>query len=108
MEFGIRKALAFCGLGNPNNFYEQLRRERFNIISTETFPDHHFYRQGDIETLDVKAEENGAEILLTTAKDAVKLKNLRFNMPCYVVETELRFDDEKSFREIIENLTRRN
>jgi tetraacyldisaccharide 4'-kinase len=107
-DLGLRKALAFCGLGNPNNFYEQLRREQFNLIAAETFPDHHFYRQSDIEKLDIKTKETGAEILLTTAKDAVKLKDLQFNTPCYVVETELRFEDEKSFRETIESVARRN
>jgi tetraacyldisaccharide 4'-kinase len=103
-----QNALAFCGLGNPNNFYEQLRREGFNLISTETFPDHYFYTRKDIKALKDKAEKCGANCLLTTAKDGVKLKDLQFEMPCFVVETDLRFDDEKSFRETIKNVLRRD
>ena len=106
LDFGLKKALAFCALGNPDNFYEQLRREKFNLIAVETFPDHYFYRQKDIEKLDIKAKEIGAEMMLTTAKDAVKLINPGFDKPCYVVETELRFDDEKGFRKMIESITR--
>lgn len=93
--------LAFCGLGNPENFFEQLRREGFNLVKTETFPDHHFYSQKDIEKLEQKASQAKAETLLTTVKDAVKLKDLEFNLPCFVVENELVFEDEKKLREFL-------
>ncbi len=95
------KAFAFCALGNPNNFFEQLRRECFDLISTETFPDHHFYTPKDVTKIERKAKESGANVLLTTAKDAVKLKDLDFNLPCFVVESELIFDDEIGFCNLI-------
>lgn len=95
------KALAFCALGNPHNFFEQLRREDFDLVSTETFPDHHFYTPKDIAKIEKKAKESGAKILLTTAKDAVKLKDLDFSLPCFVVKSELVFDDESGFRNLI-------
>ncbi|MCY7375301.1 MAG: tetraacyldisaccharide 4'-kinase, partial [Pyrinomonadaceae bacterium] len=88
------RCLAFCALGNPNNFFDQLRQENFDLISTRAFPDHHFYTARDIADLTEKARKDGAEIFLTTAKDAVKLKNLDFKMPCLVVETEMFFDEE--------------
>ena len=96
--------LAFCALGNPNNFFEQLRCKDFDLVATEKFPDHHFYTQKDIEKLEAKAITTGAEILLTTAKDAVKLKDLHFNLPCFVAESEMIFDDENALREIIKKL----
>jgi len=95
------KSLAFCALGNPDNFFEQLKLENFDLTATRKFPDHHRYAQADIEKLEAEAKQNGAESLLTTAKDAVKLSNLRFELPCYVVENRLVFDDEKKLREII-------
>lgn len=98
------KFLAFCALGNPNNFFEQLRRENFDLISTEKFPDHHFYAQKDIEKIELKAAEKNIRELLTTAKDAVKLKDLSFNLPCYVVENKLCFNDEKKLREMIRSV----
>jgi tetraacyldisaccharide 4'-kinase len=90
--------LAFCGLGNPSNFFEQLRHENFDLIATETFPDHYFYKQTDTAKLEKKARQNGAKILLTTAKDAVKLKDLKFVLPCFVVESRMVFDNETNFR----------
>lgn len=94
----INNSLAFCALGNPNNFFEQLRQENFALSATEIFPDHHFYTPKDIAKLMKKAERTNAEILLTTAKDAVKLRGLQIDLPCYVVENELVFSDEDNFR----------
>ncbi len=95
------KSLAFCALGNPNNFFEQLRQENFELTATRAFPDHHFYTQSDIENFSAKAKKSGAEILLTTAKDAVKLKDLKFGVPCSVIESEMIFDDESNFQKWI-------
>jgi tetraacyldisaccharide 4'-kinase len=95
------KSLAFCALGNPDNFFEQLNLENFDLAATKKFPDHHRYTQKDVEKLETEAKQTGAQILLTTAKDAVKLANLKFELPCFVVETELVFNDEKKLREII-------
>jgi tetraacyldisaccharide 4'-kinase len=97
-----QKATAFCALGNPDNFFEQLKRENLDIASTRKFPDHHRYKQSDIEKIENQAKQSGAEILLTTAKDAVKLNDLKFEMPCFVVESKLIFDDEKKLRELIQ------
>jgi tetraacyldisaccharide 4'-kinase len=91
--------LAFCALGNPENFFEQLRRENFPLAAAHKFPDHHRYTANDVAKLEAEAQLSGAEILLTTAKDAVKLANLKFEMPCFVVESRLIFDDEKKLRE---------
>lgn len=95
------KALAFCALGNPNSFFAQLKQESFNIAATEIFPDHHFYSQKDIEKLEKRAKKEHAEILLTTAKDGVKLKNLKFGYPCYIAENTLIFEDKPAFLQLI-------
>ena len=99
-----KKALAFCALGNPKNFHEQLRREKFDLAETLTFPDHHFYAAKDIARIELAAKQRDAEILLTTAKDGVKLADFDFRLPCFVVETGLRIGDETGFRQIIQDV----
>jgi tetraacyldisaccharide 4'-kinase len=85
---------AFCAVGNPRAFFEQLRREGFKLCHTRAFPDHHAYTAADVEAVSREAVAHGARVLLTTAKDAVKLRGFEFALPCYVVEIGLEFDDE--------------
>ncbi|MET0648072.1 MAG: tetraacyldisaccharide 4'-kinase [Pyrinomonadaceae bacterium] len=85
---------AFCAVGNPRAFFEHLRRDGFGLCHTRAFPDHHAYTRKDAEEVSREAAGREARALLTTAKDAVKLRGLDFALPCYVVETGLEFDDE--------------
>ncbi len=91
-------AVAFCAIGNPDNFFAQLAGDGFEIGAEKKFADHHKYRQEDIAVLENLAKKSSAARLLTTAKDAVKLKHLKFEIPCNVVESELVFDREKKLR----------
>lgn len=95
------KYLAFCALGNPENFFNQLIRENYQIVATKKFNDHHFYTQQDVKKLENKARDLNANAIITTAKDAVKLTNLDFEVPCYIAESKMIFDDEKKLRKII-------
>lgn len=99
---------AFCALGNPENFFASLRaafderdEEDLELSDVKTFPDHHRYSQKDAETLGKHAHDRGIDALLTTPKDAVKLRNLRIGFPVFVIETEVKLDDEESFRSMI-------
>jgi tetraacyldisaccharide 4'-kinase len=96
-----RKCLAFCGLGNPENFFSQLRQDKINLVATKIFRDHHIYSQKDVDEIEQIAKENQAEVLLTTAKDAVKLRDLKFELPLEIVESELIFDDSENFKQFI-------
>jgi tetraacyldisaccharide 4'-kinase len=95
---------AFCGVGNPRAFFEQLRKQGLDLRHTRPFPDHHAYTRGEVETFSREAEVVGARALLTTAKDAVKLRAHAFTLPCYVVEIELEFDDEGSLRRLVKEV----
>lgn len=90
-------SFAFCGLANPDNFFGLLRREKFDVASSKAFADHFVYTQRDIDDICTKAKANGAQSLVTTAKDAVKISNLTFEIPCFVVEIEMTVDDKKAF-----------
>jgi tetraacyldisaccharide 4'-kinase len=90
---GVRVA-AFCAVGNPRAFFEHLRRGGFELSYTRAFADHHAYTAADADALSREAARRGARALLTTAKDAVKLRGLGFALPCRVVVAGLEFDEE--------------
>lgn len=92
-------AFAFCALGNSQAFFSQL--ESFHIAGQLAFPDHHKYRQRDIRKIETMAKSKGSRGLITTGKDAVKLRDVKFTMPCFVVESELVINDSDSFRKLL-------
>jgi tetraacyldisaccharide 4'-kinase len=92
---------AFCAVGNPASFFAHLRRDKHTLSYTRSFPDHYVYSQSDVDALIAEAKRQGARSLLTTAKDAVKLRSLRFDLPCYVLEIGLEFDDEEKLAGMI-------
>jgi len=89
---------AFCGVGNPESFFENVRRMGFEIGLQRAFPDHHAYSQSEIDSLIKDAD---GSVLVTTAKDAVKLRGLTFTAPCYVMEIEIAIDNEADFTRLI-------
>jgi tetraacyldisaccharide 4'-kinase len=86
---------AFCAIGNPEAFFAHLRADGFTLDHKRAFPDHYVYRQSDVDAFVNEAKRRGARALVTTAKDAVKLRSLNLGLPCYVLEIELTFDDEE-------------
>ncbi|HTG86708.1 MAG TPA: tetraacyldisaccharide 4'-kinase [Pyrinomonadaceae bacterium] len=82
---------AFCAVGNPRSFFDQVPDE---LVRETAFPDHHHYSQRDVDSLIDAAKHAGANSLVTTAKDAVKLRSLSFYLPCYVLEIEPRIDND--------------
>lgn len=92
---------AFCAIGNPHSFINQLRQENLQLTNTQIFPDHYSYKQADISELSRKAKADGAASLITTAKDAVKLRTLQFGVPCYILEIEIAIDNEEALRGLV-------
>jgi tetraacyldisaccharide 4'-kinase len=66
-----KKVFAFAGLANNEQFFLMLRENGVDLVGTRGFPDHHDY--GRIETALIKQMARGADLIVTTEKDAVKL-----------------------------------
>ena len=68
------KYVAFCGLGNPDKFFDTLLESGYNVIEKKDFPDHYNYKQQDMDDLRNLAKSWKAK-LITTEKDYVRLSN---------------------------------
>ncbi len=68
--------LAFCGIGNPNAFLQMLTRLGATIRETLFFRDHYHYTPSDMQTIIRKAHAHSVKSVITTEKDAVKIKHL--------------------------------
>jgi len=99
---------AFCGVGNPESFFNHLRVEGFAPAFTRAFADHHNYNQSELDALVKEAKSRGAEGLITTAKDAIKLSPSNLKLPCYVLEIQILIDEEDRLVKIIRNTACQN
>jgi tetraacyldisaccharide 4'-kinase len=92
---------AFCGVGNPESFFNHLRREGFKPIFTRAFADHHNYEQSELDALVQDTRSSGATSLITTAKDAIRLRSLNLEIPCYILEIQISIDEDERLIEMI-------
>jgi tetraacyldisaccharide 4'-kinase len=65
---------AFCGIGNPEGFRRTLDPLCATLLDFRTFPDHHPYNAADVAGLATWSRDLGADLILTTQKDLVKLR----------------------------------
>jgi tetraacyldisaccharide 4'-kinase len=96
---GQEKAIAFCGIARPEEFFEMLRRHGVNVILARSFCDHHRYSDEDVRQLVQLGREYALGMFLTTEKDLVRLlpaqkKSLDSAAPLRVVKLTVEFCNE--------------
>jgi tetraacyldisaccharide 4'-kinase len=95
-----KRLLAFAGIGRPEKFFATLRAHGAALVGTRAFPDHHPFRNAELEVLRRDAERLGAR-LVTTAKDIVRVPSpLRDGIE--VLEVEIRWPDPAALSDLIE------
>ena len=71
-----RTIVAFSGIGSPVSFGTLLRRLGFTVGGEMIFADHHDYQAVDLESVRERARQSGADLIVTTEKDAGKVAPL--------------------------------
>jgi tetraacyldisaccharide 4'-kinase len=96
-----KKILALSGIAHPADFSSMLRKCGMKIVREAIFPDHHFYTTKDLSYIEDKAK--GADGIVTTEKDMVKLKILNIDhLPIRALRIEVKiWEEEEFFKRII-------
>ena len=74
LEKGTR-IMAFSAIGQPQSFYDFLKND-YNLKAILEFEDHHSYDREDISKIIHYAQEENITAVVTTEKDAVKIKQI--------------------------------
>lgn len=69
-----RSVAAFCGIGNPDGFRKTIEPLVGSLVGFRAWPDHHPYTAADVADLTTWVRDLGADLVLTTQKDLVKLR----------------------------------
>lgn len=81
LEVRKQSIYAFCGLASPVSFQRTLAGAGLDIVGFKAFKDHHDYTGKELNRLVRDAKDAGAQGLITTEKDLVKLKNMVCDFP---------------------------
>jgi len=69
-----KSVVGFCAIGQPLSFELTLKNSGARTTKLFSFMDHHVYTKDDIQTVAGFARAHGIQVLVTTHKDAVKLR----------------------------------
>ncbi len=101
-----RRVGAFCGLGNPQNFWNTLESLGLEVVFRWAFDDHHIYKPSELQRIAHQARMHGAEILVTTEKDRVNcpshLEDAISPFDLAWLEIELELENEGAFFQLLE------
>jgi len=102
-EIGAGPFFAFCGLGNSDAFFRDLRNWGVVVCSQMSFSDHHRYTEEDIVRIHLEAKRAGANALVTTEKDEQNLSGMRLeHPPVYVSVIDLVVSPEADFKNALD------
>jgi tetraacyldisaccharide 4'-kinase len=104
VDIGGKKIMAFCGIANPDSFYNSLKSTGSDIAVFEKFKDHHIYKNEDISRLLELMETSGADAAVTTLKDFVKVEKIWPNdKKLSFLKINVAIDNEGDFIRLLKN-----
>lgn len=106
----VDNVLAVTGIAHPEPMIAELRLS--TKVQHLAFADHHQFTARDIARIrDTFASLNGSNnIIVTTEKDAMRLRGLTEDLPIYILPIEVAFhkENDKDFDTLIESSVREN
>jgi len=91
--------LIFCGIGNPHEFQNTLKKFKFKIKRRIIYPDHYKISNYEIKKIKTLAKKENLNII-TTEKDFFRLNNNQKKNINYL-KIELKIKNEHQFKKLI-------
>ena len=89
-----KKIMAVSAIGNPASFERTLRDLGAVVLESLRYPDHHEYTMNEMQDILQQADALGAESIVMTEKDAVKIPDevarADWSIPIYVICVEVQ------------------
>lgn len=102
-QIGDGPYFAFCGLGNPRQFFRDLAAWNVAVSGQRTFADHHRYSEADTAALERAAKAAGVRAMITTEKDANNLAGVSVRkFPVFVAVIDIEVSQEEEFLSLIQ------
>jgi tetraacyldisaccharide 4'-kinase len=83
------RVLAFSGIARPRSFEADLRASGLSLAGALRFRDHQRFAPAHLERIRAAAREAGADLIVTTEKDRMRLGTARLGPPLYTLRIRL-------------------
>src|SRR6185437_1620622 len=101
------RVAAFCGIARPEQFFAGLEASGLMLAARVAFPDHHRYTASDLDQVQASALAAGAEAIITTEKDRVRMgalsKRLAECLPLRTATLRAEIENEATAMEWLED-----
>lgn len=101
-----KKIFAFCGIGNPDAFFSTITKTGAQLAGSKIYNDHHIYTDEDVSDIYEEAKYLGADLVLTTQKDWIKISPVKLpaaEMQFAYLKIEIKLTDgEDKLKQLIE------
>lgn len=89
-----KRIAAFSGIASPEGFESLLTHLGADLVTVARFLDHHWFTDNDLARIANEALASGADGIVTTEKDAVRLKSsFRTRLPLFYLRLEVSILD---------------
>jgi tetraacyldisaccharide 4'-kinase len=91
-----KKVVCFCGIADPASFVKMIKGVGAELVGQLDFPDHYKYSKADLGELAATVKKLGAEALITTEKDAVRIAEFDHpGLPMLTLNIELKITSDE-------------
>ncbi len=111
-ELSLVTSVVFCAIAKPATFLSTLAECGIIVKSFQSFDDHHYFSEQDLERIGRLFQTSGASMIITTEKDASRFDMDRLpeifpSESCYYLEIEMHLLDGKDeFHALLERAMR--
>ncbi|MDX1764469.1 MAG: tetraacyldisaccharide 4'-kinase, partial [bacterium] len=92
-----RRVMAFAGIARTERFFESVRKAGAILAGERSFPDHHPYTAEEVEWIAREGRKKGADYLITTEKDMVRLPTPLLSPPLLALGLKTEIGNRESF-----------
>lgn len=105
-EFKNKKLFAIAGIGNPENFFKLIEKNKLKLEKKIIFPDHYEFSKNEIQNIVDEATSKNCQIIMTE-KDYFKVKHFKIRKIKFL-KVLLKIDNQKMLLNKIKELYDKN
>jgi tetraacyldisaccharide 4'-kinase len=100
------KVFVLTSIANPSRFVTNCEAQSLNICGKLFFPDHHVFTSADYEKISRETTRSGAEVILTTEKDQIRLGDWNGEIAMKAVGYALELRETSALISVLEPIVR--